>query len=75
MTRPGTPMTPLHDRPMAVAGLTSYRYRGGFGWVMIGATDAADALREAARSVAGRVDAERLQVWDGGAYRAVAGGG
>lgn len=54
------------DRPMAAPGLTSYRYRNGaFGFVMIGARDRDEALREAARSVTGgEVEASRLEVWD-----------
>jgi hypothetical protein len=42
----------LQDRPMADAGLTSYRYPSRYGgYIMIGATDADDALREAKRSM------------------------
>jgi hypothetical protein len=41
----------LHDRPMAASPLKSYRYRGNYGWIMIGAKDDADALREAQRSL------------------------
>lgn len=57
------------DRPMAAPGLTSYRYRGRYGWVMIGAKDNADALREAARSIDGEPDPARLEVWREGRYR------
>ena len=32
---------------MAAPGLDSYRYWGRYGWVMIGAKDAQDALNEA----------------------------
>lgn len=48
----GAAMTrPRHyDRPCATPGLTSYRYRGRYGWIMIGARDDRDAMREAARS-------------------------
>jgi hypothetical protein len=42
----------VHDRPCAAEGLTSYRYRGEYGWIMIGAKDDADALHEASRSMA-----------------------
>lgn len=58
------------DKPLAVAGLTSYRYRGRFGWVMIGARDNADALREAARSIASEPVIDRLEIWNGTAYEA-----
>lgn len=58
-----------HNRPCAADGLTSYRYLGAFGFVMIGATDDADALREASRSLsAGPAVIELLQVWNGTCY-------
>src|SRR5207247_1820787 len=40
----------VHDRPCAAEGLTSYRCRGAFGWIMIGAKDASGAISEARRS-------------------------
>jgi hypothetical protein len=55
--------------PMAAAGLQSYRYRTAYGWVMIGATDDADALREAQRSTPAQVSADRLQRWTGTEYQ------
>lgn len=57
----------LMSRPLAAPGLTSYRCKGRFGWIMIGATDHEDAMREAKRSWA---DASRdgLEVWDGNKY-------
>ncbi|MEN3238266.1 hypothetical protein PUR29_32990 [Methylobacterium ajmalii] len=63
------PAAPIarHDRPMAAAGHTSYRHKGRFGWIMIGATDHADAMREARRSWSGAEEAG-LQVWDGASY-------
>lgn len=57
-----------HDLPLAAAGLTSYRYRSRLGYVMIGATDNEDALREARRSVTGEVLTENLEVWSGTQY-------
>lgn len=53
-----------HDKPLAAPGLTSYRYKGRYGWIMIGAHSEADALQEAARSASGDVSRENLQVWD-----------
>lgn len=64
-------MVKQHDKPLAAAGLDSYRYAGRFGWVMIGASSEAGALVEAARSVAGPVNRDRLQKHDGAGYRAV----
>jgi hypothetical protein len=52
---------------MAAHGLTSYRLRGRYGWIMIGARDHADAMREAARSTQ-EPKPENLQVWDGLQY-------
>lgn len=57
----------LTSRPLAAAGLISYRYRGAYGWVMIGAKDRADALCQAGRSCSNVVP-ENLEVWDGAAY-------
>lgn len=56
------------DKPMAAPGLVSYRYNGRYGWVMIGAKDDADALREAARSITGPANPALLQRWNGSAY-------
>src|SRR5690606_32363003 len=65
------PLSPAATgRPLAAEGLTSYRYRGPFGWIMIGAKDEADALSEARRSLSSpeTATAENLQVWDGARY-------
>jgi hypothetical protein len=51
------------DRPMSAKGLTSYRFKGTFGWVMIGATSHKDALSEAKRSTDAPITMSRLQVW------------
>ena len=59
------------NRPLAAAGLTSYRYRGRWGFVMIGARDDDDALREAARSIEGEPSRDNLEVWIGDRYVAV----
>ena len=57
-----------HDKPCAAHGLTSYRYRGRYGWIMIGARDDADALREAARSSNDAINRANLQIWNGTEY-------
>lgn len=59
------------DRPLAAKGLKSYRYKGHFGFVMIGAKDDADALVQAQRSVYGSVSLDNLEAWNGSAYVAV----
>ncbi len=56
------------DKPFAMAPLNSYRYRGPYGWIMIGATDEADALREARRSTDAQVVSTNLEYWDGKQY-------
>lgn len=58
-------------RPCAAAGLISYRYRGPYGWIMIGAKDDADALREARRSTSAPITPANLEAWDGAAYAPV----
>ena len=59
--------TPFWERPCAASGLTSYRYAGRYGYIMIGATDHADALSEAGRST-DNIDPAKLEVWDGAKY-------
>lgn len=61
-------MTHVTDRPLAAPGLTSYRYRGRYGWIMIGARDHDDAMAEAARSTPGPLSPDALEVWDGARY-------
>jgi hypothetical protein len=64
-------MTNYCDRPMAAQGLTSYRYKGTYGWIMIGAHDHADALKQAGRSTDAALTMDNLQVWTGTAYAPV----
>ena len=52
------------SKPLAAKGLTSYRYKGPFGWFMIGAKDIEDALREAARSTDAKIERANLQIYD-----------
>ena len=60
------------DTPCAIQGLISYRYRGAYGWIMIGATDHADALKEAARSMRHLTPTlDNLQIWKGTQYENV----
>lgn len=67
-----SPARPSHvDLPLADAGLTSYRYAGRYGFVMIGATNDAGALREAARSIDGAPDPANLERWTGARYEKV----
>lgn len=58
-------MAHFTDRPCAAQGLTSYRYKGPFGFIMIGAIDSNDAMRQAQRSLSsGAPSPCALQVWD-----------
>ncbi|WP_199028440.1 KH domain-containing protein [Ralstonia sp. ASV6] len=57
----------LTNKPLAAHGLLSYRCRSAYGWIMIGATDHADALLQANRSRQGAT-MEDLQAWNGKAY-------
>lgn len=62
-------MNDYWNRPCAAHGLTSYRYQNGrYGWIMIGAVDDADAIREAGRSSSAPIDPAKLQRWNGEAY-------
>ncbi len=57
----------VHDRPLAAHGLISYRCKGRYGWIMIGAKDHEEAMREARRSSEG-VSREGLEIWNGKEY-------
>ena len=57
----------IHDKPLAAQGLISYRCKGSYNWIMIGAKDNIDALKQAARSSA-FVKKETLEVWNGTCY-------
>lgn len=63
MSRP----TSFTERPCAAPGLKSYRCRSLYGWIMIGARDDLDALREARRTNQ-KARPEDLQEWDGQRY-------
>jgi hypothetical protein len=58
------------DRPCAARPYTSYRIKGPYGYIMIGATGVADAMREARRST-DNPDRRALEVWEDGQYVSV----
>lgn len=60
-------MTETYDKPLAAEGLISYRLKGRFGWVMIGALDDDDAMTQAARSTP-NPQIENLEIWNGAQY-------
>jgi hypothetical protein len=56
-----------YNRPMAAAGLTSYRCKSAYsGFIMIGAKDDADALTQARRS-RDSAQAAEIEIWDAAA--------
>lgn len=57
----------LCNKPLAAEGLISYRCKSRYGWIMIGAVDGKDAMKEARRCDDG-ARAEDLQVWNGHQY-------
>ena len=64
-------MTDVTSKPLAAEGYDSYRYKGAYGWIMIGANSDAEALGEARRSIPDPkvvLSLEKLQRWDGSAY-------
>ena len=61
----------LCDKPMAMQGLISYRYRGRYGWIMIGAKDDNDALREAQRTTNEKITMDNLQIWKDKQYEKI----
>ena len=57
------------NRPCAAKGLDSYRYKGPYGFIMIGANSDQEAFKEAARSMtSGEPAIENLQIWNGIEY-------
>ncbi len=56
-----------NNRPLAIAGLISFRCRSQYGWIMIGAIGRRDAMREARRSDP-KAKRETLQIWNGSQY-------
>ena len=61
-------MNDYWNRSCAAQGLTSYRYAGPYGWIMIGAVDDDDAANEAKRSTGSPIDRAKLQRWNGSEY-------
>lgn len=62
---------PISERPCAAGGFISYRCKGRFSWIMIGARDDADALREARRS-SDSIQPDTLERWNGDYYEPIA---
>lgn len=59
-----------YSKPMAAYGLTNYRLKGRYGFIMIGAKSHGEALREALRSTS-EAKLKNLEIWNGSEYKAV----
>jgi len=59
-----------YNKPMADYGLTSYRLKGRYGFIMIGPKSHDEALREALRST-NEAKRENLEVWTGLKYEPI----
>jgi hypothetical protein len=55
----------MHNHPMAANGLITYRYRGRYGFIYIGASTDTEALSEAQRSTDDTVTPDRLERFNG----------
>jgi len=60
-------MEDLCNKPLVAPPYTSYRCRGRYGWIMIGAMSTAEAWQEAQRSSLAEY-LSSLQIWDGNEY-------
>jgi len=55
----------MSNTPMASNGLITYRYRGRYGFIYIGASTDTEALSEAQRSTDDTVTPDRLERFNG----------
>jgi len=55
----------MHNHPMAIEGLITYRYWGRYGFIYIGASTDTEALLEAQRSTDDTVTPDRLERHNG----------
>lgn len=55
----------MSNTPMASNGLITYRYRGRYGFIYIGASTDTEALSEAQRSTDDQVSPYRLERYNG----------
>ncbi len=55
----------MSNHPMASNGLMTYRYRGRYGFIYIGASTDNEALLEAQRSTDDKVTPDRLERFNG----------
>ncbi len=52
------------NKPLAMPGFISYRYKGRFGWIMAAAHDTEGALKEVARSTDAKIECANLQIYN-----------
>lgn len=70
----GKPMPGAEDiKPRADKGYKTYRYKGRYGYVTIGANNKTEALKEAERSIDGKADAANLEELKGEEFVPVGG--
>jgi len=55
----------MSNHPRASNGLITYRYRGRYGFIYIGASTDTEALSEAQRSTDDKVTPDRLERYNG----------
>lgn len=60
----------MHNMPLASVGYTSYRCKGRYGWIMIGAKDNNDAMQQARRTDP-NADILDLEIWNGSVYERI----
>ena len=71
-TKPGAIEVASEDKPCADYGLTSYRYKGQYGFIMIGADSTVTALQAAECSTRTPVSIENLEIYANGRYQSIA---
>ena len=55
----------MSDNPMVSNGLMTYRYRGRYGFIYIGASTDTEAMTEAQRSTDDKVTPDKLERYNG----------
>lgn len=66
---PKQPIKHFTELPLAIHPFKSYRCKGRYGYIMIGAMNGDDAFEQAKRS--GEVHKEDLEKWNGSSYEKV----
>jgi cobalamin biosynthesis Co2+ chelatase CbiK len=67
-------MKTTQERPSAAPGKTAYRYRYGFGWIMVDAKDQDDALKKVGVATCDEdyvPNLKHLEIWNGTEYEKI----